>query len=124
MDEERKQPSLCFGCSSQWRRRRVPRTGGGVEQDGGGPWGARGFLSDRVRGQLQEGGRLPRGQVMEAAHLCGVFDGDVHVVPFPSLATDGTEVRIHQLHDLSQLWQREREKSHWCLALSQKGGER
>ena len=58
-----------------------------------------GSISDGVRGQLQQGG----GHAMES-HLCAVSYGDVRIVSFPSLAMDGTEIRIHQLHDLSQLW--------------------
>ncbi len=61
-----------------------------------------GSFSNGVRGQLQEGGCLCGSQVMES-HLCAFCYGDVHIFPFPSLATDGTEIRIHQLHDLSQL---------------------
>lgn len=96
-------------CRSQWRRRGVLRTGAGprrghVEEDSEGLWGVSGCgsVSNGVRGQLQEGGRQRGGQVMES-HLCAFCYGSVHIFPFPSLATDGTEIRIHQLHDLSQL---------------------
>ena len=69
-----------------------------------GVWGLSGYgsLSNRVRWQLQEGGRRRRGQVMEA-DLCAFCYGDVRIFPFPSLAADGIEICIHQLHDLSQL---------------------
>lgn len=57
-----------------------------------------GFLSNWVRGQ--EVVLVRRAQVVES-DLCAFCYGDVRV--FPPLATDGTEIRIHQLHDLSQL---------------------
>lgn len=74
----------------------------GVERDGEEGLYVFGFLSNRMRGQLQECGCWCRSQVMEA-HFCAFCDGDVWIFPFSSLAMDGTEIRIHQLHDLSQL---------------------
>lgn len=103
-----------LSCRSQWRRRGVLRTGAGphgghVEEGGGGRgwWGSGGVsccgsLSNGVRGQLQQGG-CQRGRHVMESHLCVFRYGDVRILPFPSLAMDGTEIRIHQLHDLSQL---------------------
>lgn len=97
-------------CRSQWRRRGVLRIGAGphgghVEDDGGevGGWVSRyGSLSNGVRGQLQQGGCQRGGHVTES-DLCAFRYGDVRIFHFPSLAMDGTEISIHQLHDLSQL---------------------
>lgn len=106
MDGKWKQPFLCFGCCA------VPSRGGSGSWGArlglvGGRWGLRGtsgheFLSNRVRGQLQEGGCRRGGQVPEA-HLCALCDGDVRILSFTSLAMDGVEIGVHQLHDLRQL---------------------
>lgn len=73
---------------------------------GGGWWGLGvswyGSLSNGVRGQLQQGG-CQRGRHVVESHLCAFCYRDVGIFAFPSLAMDGTEIRIHQLHDLSQL---------------------
>lgn len=80
-------------------------------------------LSNRVRGQLQQRGCQCGGQVFQP-NFCTFCFGYVHVFPLPPWATDGTEVGVHQLHDLRQLWERKRGRSGFSisLALLQEGG--
>lgn len=92
-----------------WRgRRRGGGRGGRVSQDRS--------RSNRVRGQLQQFGCQSRGQVFKS-NVCTFCFGDVHIFPLPLLAMDGTEVGVHQLHDLSQLGESERERKVRLLAL-------
>lgn len=98
-----------------WRGRRRGGGGGGVSKYRS--------LSNRVRGQLQQRGCQCGGQVFQP-NFCTLCFGYAHVFPLPLWATDGTEVGIHQLHDLSQLPERKRGRSGFSisLALLQEGG--
>lgn len=107
-------------CLSQLKRWSVQGTGVGLRTPRGEGGGSRyRSLSNRVRGQLQQFGCQSRGQVFKPNFGTFCFR-DVHIFPLPLLAMDGTEVGVHQLHDLSQL-QREREDGQTAGSRHQSG---